>query len=1053
MRLTFTILFTVVLFLQITTAQENAPIEYKFETLTIKDGLSQGMVNAIIQDQYGFMWFATNDGLNRFDGYNFSVFKNDVEDSTSIAGNFIRFLFEDTKGRLWIATADNGLDLFDRKTETFIHFKHESNNSNSISSNSVTSICEDKSGHIWVGTIQGLNRLTITENKITKNNFRDKFDVLFTKIIFDKSNPNVEAFLRIDESPLADWRSSNFFADNDGRIWVSTQGKLFQIIAGKNESYEIKNIDIEKYKYPSAKNDYLSRYVQSFVPIKGENKFLMLFENGITEISNQNKSIRFLTTPNTQKCIYTFPVSTDNENNLFAGIDHQLNLFNFSKHYWNKISSYDKNLSPYLNFISCSYLDKNGNTWIGTQGYGLLKYNKKIERFHTTENASINYMSPGINGDVLFLKNPMDDFFYSHDLKTGLTFPPITKTNIKLQKGTHHDKAETKSVIQDKDGSYWIGRIGLYHYEPLQKKTSYYWNQYDNIFPLYDDNKGNLLFGNTHGLVIFDKVHKSSTEFKFPVKSDEGPYDFLQSIYKDQNDLIWLGTLKGLFSFDVQKTKWTHYKNIPGKANSLSYDLIFCICPDPIAPERFLWIGTKSGGLNKFDKTSGNFERFGIKEGLPNDVIYGIVSYANQHLWMSTNNGISMLNLANNTFTNYDEKDGLQGNEFNRNAFCKTSDNTIFFGGLNGFNYFNPKKLIAKKTVPNVLITALKINYVLEDFRKKNAVIKQPLYLTDGITLKHHQNDIAIEFSSLDFTSLKKDKYQYKLEGYDENWIAADLVNKAIYTNLNPGEYIFLVKGSNNDGVWNSNPTKLTIIILAPWYATWWFRLILMTTFLSIIYVIYKYRIKKFKEIQKIKTAISRDLHDDIGANLSTISIFAEIASNPSKTSTDVQVILKKILKFANNSQESMSDIIWMINTKTDNFLNLIFRMQSIYKESLETNDTQVIFKYDQEIENFKLTANQTKSIYLIYKEAINNINKYANASKVEITIMRNNETIEMSIKDNGNGFNQHDIMAFQQRGGNGLGNMKLRSQEINGQLNIQSKINEGTTIILKFPY
>ena len=351
------------------------------------------------------------------------------------------------------------------------------------------------------------------------------------------------------------------------------------------------------------------------------------------------------------------------------------------------------------------------------------------------------------------------------------------------------------------------------------------------------------------------------------------------------------------------------------------------------------------------------------------------------------------------------------------------------------------------------MITALKINYVLEDFRKKNAVIKQPLYLTDGITLKHHQNDIAIEFSSLDFTSLKKDKYQYKLEGYDENWIAADLVNKAIYTNLNPGEYIFLVKGSNNDGVWNSNPTKLTIIILAPWYATWWFRLILMTTFLSIIYVIYKYRIKKFKEIQKIKTAISRDLHDDIGANLSTISIFAEIASNPSKTSTDVQVILKKILKFANNSQESMSDIIWMINTKTDNFLNLIFRMQSIYKESLETNDTQVIFKYDQEIENFKLTANQTKSIYLIYKEAINNINKYANASKVEITIMRNNETIEMSIKDNGNGFNQHDIMAFQQRGGNGLGNMKLRSQEINGQLTIKSKINEGTTIVLTFEY
>ena len=441
-----------------------------------------------------------------------------------------------------------------------------------------------------------------------------------------------------------------------------------------------------------------------------------------------------------------------------------------------------------------------------------------------------------------------------------------------------------------------------------------------------------------------------------------------------------------------------------------------------------------------------------MANGLPNDVIYGIVSDGDNNLWMSSNYGISMYNLTTKKITNYNEKDGLQGNEFNRNAFGKTTDNTIFFGGLNGFNYFNPRQLKIKAPNSSIVISEIKINYQQLDFKNNSSIISKPIYLTNEITLKHHQNDITIEFSSMDFTSLKNNNYQYKLDDYDANWIQSGNINKAVYTNLSPGKYQFMVKGTNYNGDWNAKPAILSITILAPWYLTWWFKIIMVVSILSFIYLLYSYRIKKFKEIQKIKNDISRDLHDDVGANLSTISIFAEIASSPFKSKKEVSDILEKIIQYTNTSQESMSDIIWMINSKEDTFLSLISRMQSIGKESLENIDTQLIFEYNEEIEVLRLTAKQLKSIYLIYKEAINNINKYARATIIKILIKKDKKNIVFTIKDNGVGFDPNNSNNTQFKNGNGLKNMKIRAIEMNGTLNINSRTIEGTSIILIFP-
>ena len=1038
-------------------AQSNK--ELKFETISINDGLSQGMVNAILQDHYGFMWFATNDGLNRFDGYHFTIFKNNTDDSTSIAGNFIRFLFEDSKGRVWVATADNGLDLFDRETETFIHFKHSNSNKNSISSNSITSIEEDKYGCIWVGTIKGLNRIQLLNKKeietgskeTDQRDFFKQHDVKITTLIFDKAHPEHEYFSRDNNFPLADWRASNFFIDNNNVIWVSAQECLFQIIIPSENNFEINKIDIQNYLPAKKNNSFLEKYVQGFVPIPNSKRFLMLFETGITEVNTDTKEIKFLYNNSNDELIYSFPNAVDLNGNLWTGFENKLQTFNINNKEWNTISNFDKNSNQPLNFISCTFRDQSGNIWMGTQGYGLFKYNNKFERFHTTDNISINQMVSGVNENVLIIKNPMDELFFNFDYKKNIYNSPVDKSKFKFQKIPINNAAKTKSILQDEDGSYWIGRIGLYHYEPKTNKISYYWDNYDNVFPLFDDKQGHLWFGNTNGIVCFDKQQKKSQEFKFPVTSTGGPYDFLQAIYKGNDERLWLATLRGLFSFNTGNKQWIQYKNIPGDITSLSYDLIFCICPDPIEPDRYLWIGTKGGALNKFDIKTGHCKRYSMKDGLPNDVIYGIVKDDDNNLWMSTNNGISRLNIKDNSFSNFDEKDGLQGNEFNRNAFCKLPNNIIFFGGLKGFNYFNPREIATNKFVPKVLFTNININYSSVDFKNQQSILKQPAYLTHAIELPYKHNNIRIEFSSLDFTTLKSNRFQFKLVGYDANWINSGTENKASYTNLNPGSYTFLVKGTNSDGTWNETASELSITILPPWYMTWWFRTLSLLIIIFVLYAIYRYRINSIIALQEIRNGIAKDLHDDVGANLSTIAIFADVAGRPSKSKEEVNGLLKKIIGYARSSQESMSDIVWMVNAKNDNFQNIISRMQTVSRELLEPNDIQVVFKNDDYENDIKLNAKQRKAIYLIFKEALHNIVKYAHATKVTILIYKKNNAVLMEITDNGIGFNVDEISNEIIKGGNGIKNMKLRAKELKGNLNITSDEKTGTSVLLSF--
>ena len=1058
MRLTFLKNFTFCLLLLPLSLKAQNSLHVKFDVLTTDDGLSQGMVNSILQDKYGFMWFASNDGLNRYDGKKFTVYKNDPNDNNTIAENFIRFLFEDSKGRIWVATAGSGLDLFDRKTETFTHFKYNAKDPNSISDNSITCIDEDPTGGIWVGTLHGLNRLVIKEKKGIKSDkpvrnttefFHRDHTGTFTKIIFDNTHPEREVYARDPDFPLADWRASNFHIDKGGSIWVSAQEKLYRITLLANADYQLQHLPTEKYMPLTKETDGFQKYVQDFIPGPAPEIFYMLFHAGITEVNSLSGNVKILTSSHPNTGVYSFPSVTDKKGILWTSDGTVPAAFNTRTNTWEKISSADKNTGPFLSSISCSYEDKAGNIWLGTKGYGVLRYNPGKNNFNKTESAYISYMSAGKNS-VLFLKDPYNELFWEFDRATNTTTVPVPASAIS-KKQFPLTGLITKSVLHDKDGSYWVGKVGLYHYNPLTKKVTEYWHNYDNVFPLYDDDRNNLWFGNTNGIVHFNKETKASQEFAFPAKTTMGPYDYLQAIHRDKKGILWLGTLGGLYRFDPDKITWKGYKNIAGDLKSLNNNLIFSVCPDPKQPDKYLWIGTKGGGLNRFDQTTGTFTHYTEKEGLSNDVVYGILGDAAGNLWLSTNKGLSQFDTRTRQFKNYNVSDGLQGSEYNRNAFCKTGEGYLYFGGITGFNYFDPAKLTGSTYTPSVWITGINVLNKPVQFQEQNSVLNKPAYLTDSIELKYEQNMISFEFASTDFSAFNNNRFQYQLAGFDKNWIETGVNNTATFTNLDPGTYELRVKGSNSNGVWNEKPTTLTIIILPPWYRTWWFRILVLLLLFSGVYAVHRYRLNKVIQIQKVRDGIAGDLHDEIGSNLSAIAVFSEVASNPNKTNQEVAGLLKKISAYSQSSQDSMSDIVWMIDTKNDRLGAMKVRMYSFATEVLEPKDIRLQFSSEPLLDDVKLAMQQRKAVYLIFKESINNILKYAEATEVVIKISRENEMISLSVADNGKGFIANEQRNKNLKGGNGLGNMKKRAESIKGKLLVKSTEGVGTNVTLLF--
>ncbi|MDP2366393.1 MAG: triple tyrosine motif-containing protein, partial [Ignavibacteria bacterium] len=458
---------------------------------------------------------------------------------------------------------------------------------------------------------------------------------------------------------------------------------------------------------------------------------------------------------------------------------------------------------------------------------GISVYDPKADRFSTLgikKNASSRVTGFSIrsvleeNNDILWVSS---DVIYRWNRQTGEFKSFETSPNNLDAFGN----TGAWSMIKSLDGKIWAATTeGLYKYDPLTEKARQYkFNPYDSlglkqkeVYCVFEDRQGSIWTVSENFLSKIINIEKGIFQhFRYqPAKSYNE--QVRPVIYQDLNGIYWLGTKDGLLRFDFQKKSFRSFKNNPKQPKSLSNNFIKSICPDPYKSKNILWIGTAGGGLNRFDVDKGTFTHFIEKDGLPNNVVYGLLPDKNGNLWLSTNKGLSKFNPRDSTFKNYDVRDGLQSSEFNTGAYYRNKNGELFFGGINGLNYFFPDAIRDNPFKPDVVLTNFKLGdrYIFD--KNENSILQKSISETDQIVLSYDEDEITFEFAALDYSTPKKNQYAYKLENFNKSWIRSGTTRTATYTHLPPGEYIFRVKGSNNDGVWNEKGIALKLIVTPP---------------------------------------------------------------------------------------------------------------------------------------------------------------------------------------------------------------------------------------------
>ena len=774
----------------------------RFEQVTTEQGLSQSTVHAILQDQQGFMWFATEGGLDSYDGYQFTVYKHDPDNSKTIAADLIQSVYQDRQGELWIGTSV-GLDRFDPKTGTFLHYPQDLADPSGLSGQSITPIFQDQSGTLWVGTDRGgLAALDLTKNqlKIYKHSpedaqslssnsvetiYEDRAGELWigTDAGLDHFDRTSGTFLHPFDHPISGSPAIGNVAilaleeDHQGAMWIGTSNGLFQWNRDRNQLIE--------YRHNQNISDSLS-------------------DNAVTDILEDSQGAIWI---GTRVGLDLF----DPAHNSFIGYLHNPN-------------------DPYSlasDSIRSIYEDRSGVLWIGTSG-GLNKYARSTQKF------ALYHHTPGLantlsDNNIWSVYEDHPDSLWVGTFSSGLDhLDPesgvVTVYQNNPEAPSSLSSNEIRAIFEDHNGNLWIGmeRGGLDRLDPATGTFIHYQHNSadpnslsDNgVFKIYEDPQGRMWIGTQRGgLNRFDQAsgtfvhYQQSASDPLSLSSDD-----VRAITEDQTGILWIGTIGGgIDLWDGQTNHFKAYRNDPNNPSSLSSDAVLSLFEDS---KGTIWVGTFGGGLNRFDRSTQSFTHYTEKDGLPDDTVYGLLADADGNLWLSTNKGLSKFNPGTRTFRNYDVSDGLQGDQFNPGAYFQSQSGEMFFGGTAGLNAFFPQQVKDNPLPPPVVIT---------DFKKFNQTIQTDLASNESIPLSYRDNFISFDFSALDFNAPEKNQYAYMLEGVDKDWVYAGTRRYASYTNLQGGDYTFRVKASNNDGVWSDQATTVHIHITPPFWQTWWF--------------------------------------------------------------------------------------------------------------------------------------------------------------------------------------------------------------------------------------
>jgi ligand-binding sensor domain-containing protein/signal transduction histidine kinase len=817
----------------------------KFEHLDINEGLSQNNILCILQDSKGFMWFGTRDGLNKYDGYQFTVYKNDIKDKHSIRNNFISAIAEDAQGILWITTRGGGLNRYDRNKDQFASFMHQPGNNNSVSNNLLDALAIDKNDNLWM---------------CTETNGIDFFDPHTGQFSHYKHNGS--------SNSLSNDNTRYVMVDSKNNIWVGGYGGLSYL---DRKSNMFKNYSHDMSDDRSLSNNNVrvifedsKKRIWTGTVGGGLNLFeesTGTFRHFVNNTSNAGSlSINVVAA-----------IGEDDAGNIWVGtengglciLDPATGVFQTFKY-----DDIDKK-SISQNSIYSIYRDADNNMWVGTFSGGINIFSKAANRFshyyHTSSANSLN------NNNVLCIAENTEGKLLVGTDGGGLNvFDPVTKN---FQHFLHDEKNKNSicgnyilSVCEDSKGNIWIGSWadGLTVFNPKQNTYRHFKNNpadpssisSNNVWVIMEDNEKNMWIGTYgEGLNLFNPDKSNFT--RFPDSSLNTVEKQVYTIADDKKGNLWLGTDGGgILLFNKRQKAFTRLLpqidksgTIDNRINYLRQDV-----------HGNFWINTMSG-LIYLDPNSKKFSKYTTEDGLPNNVIFATAEDAKGNLWISTNRGISRFDPASKKFKNFTLSDGLQSYEFKGHAVCKTRTGAIYFGGINGFNEFYPDKIDEKKIGSRPVFTSLQL------FNKKVRVaqsvkdpspLKQDISETKEIILSYKNAVITFEFASLYFGAEDKKNYAYMLEGFDKDWNFSGTRRSVTYTNLDPRKYTFKVRGVDNRGDRSSEVSSVLLTITPPFWLTWWFKTLAFMTGILVVAGFMRYRINTI-EAQKAKLAAKVD--------------------------------------------------------------------------------------------------------------------------------------------------------------------------------------------------
>ncbi|HAS44889.1 MAG TPA: histidine kinase [Microscillaceae bacterium] len=973
--------------------------------LTTSDGLSQGYVYTTFQDSQGFIWFGTRDGLNRYDGYEFKIYRNISDDSCSLGNQVVFAIAEDKQGKLWLGTVA-GLYQFDPRTECFKHFPDAQNSGNA----EVISIFIDAQNLIWLGMYHtGLKMFDPTTQRFVAypkkgGNFfqiQEDFSRRHLWLMSTNEGQRVDLFDKKQGKFVAAEYSMEVMTQSKAQIVQNKNGRayIYQLGKQKDEMIRFNPITKHKYSFRVPRSRYQSAHADYAIFSRKDDFYI-----------DANETL-WQTTPG-------------------GIIRFDLRKQKFVAHYRFKVSGIIRNIG--------FRVDRSGLVWINTIGDGVYVFNPNGELIQNFSPSKNNPHGLGFKGVRTIYEDRQKRLWVG-----GYTGLDVFENG--SQKAVHFAEQiyqhnplpaglNVETMHEDTEGQLWLGiyMIGL-------RKTNYLTHQFvsivpkDTIIPVMsvmdienDREPHTLWLATLNGLQKLNTRTQVVTFYQHQTHSGLPP-GAIFALFRDREGTLWVGSEQGGFArFNPGNQTFTQFKHQTDKANSLSHNTVYAFHEDRAGN---FWIATGGGGLNLFDRKKQRFWHYTEKDGLANNVINGILEDDKGNLWLSTNRGISKFDPVKKTFTNFDERDGLQANEFNRHAFCKGKDGKMYFGGVNGVSAFYPQNLKKNTFVPPVVITK---------FKKLNQEIPLHRLMSpkQELVLSHKDAIISFEFAALNFYQSDKNQYAYKLEGLHDEWIQLNTQREIVFPSLASGKYTLKVKASNNAGVWNEEGITLKIRVTPPWWATPWFRLGVVLLIVLAIVTGYSWRLRQARqkrrqleqlvdertsELKKLNHTkdrffgiVAHDLRGPLAAFHQSMYLLdyhlknkeldaaQSISYQIALTSKKLNGLLNNLLDWAMIQQKSVSHY-----PKHLSLYQLVEDCLTIYQGSIDLHHIQI----QNKVPSHQLLWADAHSITSVIQNLLGNAIKFTpDYGKIEINTHYQASDLVLSISDSGVGMNTDSL-------------------------------------------